>query len=66
MASVIAQGAREGGLNRVFEFPNVEAAARAVKQFAREGDMVLLKASRASRLEQIADMLRTGEPGRKN
>ena len=66
MASVIAQGAREGGLNRVFEFPNVEAAAIAVKQFVREGDMVLLKASRASGLEQIADMLRTGEPGRKN
>ena len=43
-----------------------EAAASAVKQFAREGDVLLLKASRASRLERVADLLRGGPAPGKN
>lgn len=58
MAPVMAQGAREAGLNRVIEFPDVEAAAVALKTFLRAGDVVLLKASRATRVERIAEMLK--------
>ena len=58
MAPTLARGARSAGLNRVLEFADVEAAAAAVRQFVREGDVLLLKASRASRLERIADGLR--------
>jgi UDP-N-acetylmuramoyl-tripeptide--D-alanyl-D-alanine ligase len=66
MAAVMARGARDAGLNRVLEFTDVEAAAAAVKSFVKNGDLLLLKASRASRLERIADLLRGGEAARKN
>jgi UDP-N-acetylmuramoyl-tripeptide--D-alanyl-D-alanine ligase len=59
MASVTARAAREAGLNRVIEFANVEAAMTAVKSFLKAGDVVLLKASRASRLERIAGTLKS-------
>jgi len=58
MAPVIAAAAREAGLNRVIEFAEVEAAVNAVKKFLKTGDVVLLKASRAARLERIAETLR--------
>jgi len=64
MAALIAKAAREKGLNRVFEFADVEAAAPAVKSFVKAGDVILIKASRAARLERIAEVLRTD--GRKN
>ena len=53
-----ATAAREGGLTRVIEFADVEAAVRAVKNFLKPGDVVLLKASRSSRLERIAETLK--------
>jgi UDP-N-acetylmuramoyl-tripeptide--D-alanyl-D-alanine ligase len=58
MASVMAQAARNAGLNRVIEFADVEGAAAAMKTFLKSGDLVLLKASRATRLERIAEVLR--------
>ncbi len=58
MAPVTAAAARAAGLNRVIEFGDVEAAVNAVKSFLKAGDVVLLKASRASRLERIAETLR--------
>jgi UDP-N-acetylmuramyl pentapeptide synthase len=64
MAPVMARGARDAGLARVLEFTDVEAAAIAVKQFVRDGDVLLLKASRATRLERIADRLRSPATGR--
>jgi UDP-N-acetylmuramoyl-tripeptide--D-alanyl-D-alanine ligase len=66
MAPVMAQAAREAGLNRVLEFADVETAALAVKSFLRQGDIVLLKASRVARLERIGELLRAPEHGRKN
>jgi len=57
-AAVTAKAARDAGLTRVIEFVEVEAAVRAVKNFLKPGDVVLLKASRASRLERIAETLR--------
>ena len=58
-SAATAQAARAGGLTRVIEFPDVEAAVRAVKNFLKPGDLVLLKASRSSRLERIAETLRS-------
>jgi UDP-N-acetylmuramoyl-tripeptide--D-alanyl-D-alanine ligase len=64
MAALIAKAAREAGLNRVFEFRDVDSAASVVRSFVKAGDVVLLKASRAARLERIAEALRA--EGRKN
>ena len=61
MAPVMAKAARDAGLNRVIEFADVEAAMKAVKNFLKTGDVVLLKASRASRLERIAEILKSGK-----
>ena len=61
MAPVTARAARDGGLTRVIEFADVEAAMKALKSFLKTGDVVLLKASRAARLERIAETLRAGK-----
>jgi UDP-N-acetylmuramoyl-tripeptide--D-alanyl-D-alanine ligase len=65
MAPVLARGARAAGLNRVMEFPDVDAAVAALNTFLKTGDVVLLKASRATRLERIAEALRAGPNGTK-
>jgi UDP-N-acetylmuramoyl-tripeptide--D-alanyl-D-alanine ligase len=65
MAGRLAQGAREAGLTRVIELPDVEAAATAVKTFLKAGDLVLLKASRAARLERITSVLRGNGNGKR-
>jgi UDP-N-acetylmuramoyl-tripeptide--D-alanyl-D-alanine ligase len=60
-SAATAQAARDAGLTRVIEFADVEAAVRAVKNFLKPGDVVLLKASRSSRLERIAETLKAGK-----
>jgi UDP-N-acetylmuramoyl-tripeptide--D-alanyl-D-alanine ligase len=57
MAAVTAAAAREAGLHRVLEFGGIEAMSDALAKLARPGDLVLLKASRRMRLEQVADAL---------
>ncbi len=57
-SAVTAKAARDAGLTRVIEFADVEAAVKAVKNFLKPGDVVLLKASRSSRLERIAETLK--------
>lgn len=57
-ASQIAAGARERGFQSVVEIAEVERAVEAVKEFARPGDVVLVKASRSMRLERITEKLR--------
>jgi UDP-N-acetylmuramoyl-tripeptide--D-alanyl-D-alanine ligase len=54
-AGAIAVAARKGGMTAVVEIPGVESAARAVRDFAQPGDLVLVKASRAMRMERIID-----------
>ncbi len=56
-ASQIAEAARSRGLKSVVEITDVEPAAQAVKEFARPGDTVLVKASRSMRLERITAVL---------
>ena len=58
MASVMAAGARAAGLNRVIELAGVDVVCGALKTFLKPGDVVLLKASRAMRLERVAEILR--------
>lgn len=58
MAEVMGAGARAGGLLRVIELGEVETVAGAVKRFVRKGDVVLVKASRSTRLERVVDALR--------
>jgi UDP-N-acetylmuramoyl-tripeptide--D-alanyl-D-alanine ligase len=59
MAPVMAKAARAAGLMRVMEFEDVEMAKGAIKNFLKAGDVVLIKASRGSRLERIADALKS-------
>jgi UDP-N-acetylmuramoyl-tripeptide--D-alanyl-D-alanine ligase len=66
MAPVLARGARGAGLNRVLEFGDVESAAAAVKSFVKAGDVLLVKASRATGLERVTAQLRLGEGVRGN
>ncbi len=58
MSVTTARAARDAGLARVIEFADVESAARAVKNFLKPGDVVLLKASRSARLERITETLK--------
>ena len=64
MAGVMGAAARAAGLMRVIELGEVETVANAVKRFVRPGDVVLIKASRASRLERVSEVLR-GENSKK-
>lgn len=57
-AGEIATAARRNGLGAVVEIPEVETAVSAIREFARPGDVVLVKASRAMRLERITEALR--------
>jgi UDP-N-acetylmuramyl pentapeptide synthase len=56
-ASLTARAAREAGLNEVVECRDVVEAAAAVKRLAREGDVILLKASRVTGLERVSEGL---------
>jgi UDP-N-acetylmuramyl pentapeptide synthase len=47
------------------EFADVESAVGVVKNFLKAGDLVLLKASRSSRLERITEQLLGAEAARK-
>jgi len=58
-----ANAARAAGAKAVGEFTDIEAAADAVKRFLKAGDVMLLKASRAARLERLAEALKA--PGGK-
>lgn len=58
MAPVLGAAARMAGLEAVGEFESVAAAGEAVRGFLQPGDWVLIKASRAARLERISEVLR--------
>jgi UDP-N-acetylmuramoyl-tripeptide--D-alanyl-D-alanine ligase len=61
MAGVMGAAARAAGLTRVNELGEVETAANAIRCFVRDGDVVLLKASRGARLERVGEVLRNWE-----
>ncbi len=57
MASLTAQAARDAGLRDVTECSDVAEATAALKQLAREGDVILVKASRVTGLERLSESL---------
>jgi UDP-N-acetylmuramoyl-tripeptide--D-alanyl-D-alanine ligase len=57
LASGIASAARKKGLKNVAEFMDVETAANQIKDFVRDGDLVLVKASRSMKMERIVEQL---------
>ena len=59
MARVVADGATgtAGTTKRIYAFPTVEALSEKVEELLQPGDVVLLKASRAMRLERLIDAL---------
>jgi UDP-N-acetylmuramoyl-tripeptide--D-alanyl-D-alanine ligase len=59
MAGVTAGAARAAGLKAVEEFADVETATVAVKKFLKAGDVMLLKASRAARIERLGEALKS-------
>jgi UDP-N-acetylmuramoyl-tripeptide--D-alanyl-D-alanine ligase len=58
-AKETADSARTAGLRDVHEFADVNGATAAAKDLARPGDLVLLKASRVTGLEKLAQALRS-------
>jgi UDP-N-acetylmuramoyl-tripeptide--D-alanyl-D-alanine ligase len=57
MAGVTATAARAAGMKLVQEHMDIESAIEAVKNLVKPGDVVLLKASRAARLERLVKAL---------
>ncbi len=57
MARLTAQAAREAGLCDVTECRDVAEATATLKRIAREGDVILLKASRITGLERVSESL---------
>ncbi len=55
----LAEGARQAGMpsDRITEHPDAQAAATALARMVRQGDVVLVKASRGMRMEQVVDAL---------
>ena len=53
----LAEGARQAGMpsDRIAELPDAQAAATALSRMVRQGDVVLVKASRGMRMEQVVE-----------
>ncbi len=49
----LGEAARHAGLTEFYETPNVRGAASILHEITREGDVVLVKGSRAARMEQV-------------
>lgn len=54
LGKLIVKGAREAGLENSFHFDSKQALAEKLRELAKPGDMVWLKASRGMRFEDIA------------
>lgn len=53
----LAEGARQAGMppDHIVEFPDAQAGATALARMIRQGDVVLVKASRGMRMEQVVE-----------
>ncbi len=57
-ARVMGQSARRAGLVEVVEYEGVDGVAEALKRLVQKDDLVLIKASRAVRLERVGHVLK--------
>lgn len=60
MAGHLAGAARAAGLSAVTEIAEVASAGETVRRELQPGDVVLLKASRSTRLERVGEVIRCG------
>ena len=63
MAGVLGSAARAEGLAAVSEYATPAAAAAELRSYLRPGDVLLLKASRSTRLERLGEALRAPAEG---
>lgn len=58
-AKLIAQGAKDSGMpeDKIFSFDNNDELCAEIGNILKDGDVILLKASRSMKLEQIADYM---------
>jgi UDP-N-acetylmuramoyl-tripeptide--D-alanyl-D-alanine ligase len=56
----IAESAEAGGVPTVIRTTSAEDAVRALRDFAKPGDMVLIKGSRSARLERVVQAMEGG------
>ena len=54
-AGIMSDAASAAGLKNVFRVPDAEAAAQTLSELARAGDLVLVKGSRASKMERVIE-----------
>lgn len=67
-AKLIARGAVDAGMSedRIFSFDDNGAACAAIADIIKKGDVILLKASRSMRLEEIAGFIENDMKGSEN
>ena len=56
-AELTATAARDAGLAQVTAVADAAVAAEVLREWLQRGDVVLLKASRAARLEQLEELI---------
>ncbi len=59
VAKLIAEGARTGGLDKVWSARSTAEAAKLLGEVAEPGDLVLIKGSRAARTEEVIEQFRS-------
>ena len=59
MADCVVEASRSGGLKNAFSHSDQASVSRALKEFLKPGDMLLLKASRSARLERLVALLKS-------
>ena len=52
-AKFIAKGAKDAGMSEVISFDDTDAAAENIKNIVKDGDCILIKASRGMKFEKI-------------
>ena len=52
-AKFIAEGAKDAGMSEVISFDDTDAAAEKIREFIKDGDCILIKASRGMKFEKI-------------
>lgn len=62
-SQALLDGAREAGHTEVHHFDDAKGAGEFVRDFVREGDLVLIKASRGIGLDKIVSMLENNAEG---